>query len=475
MRTWAIGDLDLHVRLSPTRPTRSLAQAIREAVVDGRLRPGTRLPASRRLAQDLGIARNSVADAYGLLVAEGWLEARAGAGTWVGERVGGGPAPSPAPPVPAPSLDLRAGIPDASTFPRAEWAAAVGRALEAAPDTDLGYTDVQGTRALREALADYLGRARGVRTDADRLVVGNGFGDLLGMLCRVLAARGARRFAVEEYGHEAHRRIVAAAGLEVVAVPVDGEGIDVEALARLDVAGVLVTAAHQFPTGVPLSARRRVALTRWAERTEALVVEDDYDGEFRYDRRAIGALQALAPDHVAYVGTASKALAPAVALGWAAVPAGAVAEVRALRSDEGRRPAAVHELTLAQLLRDYGYDRNVRRLRQHYRRRREALDAALRAGAPGCALVGLSAGLQVVVALADGADEDAVVAQARLRGVRVEGLAHYAAGAAVRGSAGARAPAVVVGYGAASPSRFDAAIAALVDAITAARPGSAGA
>lgn len=472
------GALDLHVALSPTRPARSLQDALRDAVLDGRLAPGTRLPAGRALAADLGVARGTVADAYAQLAAEGWLESRVGAGTWVAHRVvGPTAAPAPAAPRRLP-LDLRAGIPDPTGFPRGPWLAAARRALADAPDAGLGYLDPRGVLPLRAALAAYLGRARGVRTDADRTVVTHGFADLLALVARALAARGARRVAVEQYGHGAHRAVLRAAGLDVVALPVDDGGADVAALDVARVDAVLLTPAHQFPTGVPLSPARRGALVAWAARTGATVVEDDYDGELRYDRRAVGALQALAPDHVVYAGTASKALAPGVGLAWGAVPAGLLDDVVAQRRVLGGSPDGVGQLTLARFLADHEYDRAVRRARARYRTRRERLAAVVAEHLPGCRLRGLPAGLQAVLELPAGADEDAVVARAARDGLDLLPLGAYAVDASMadpspRGSGrstgrtarDARAPAVVVGYGAPRDHQVERAFDALVRAV----------
>ncbi|WP_336723738.1 PLP-dependent aminotransferase family protein [Cellulosimicrobium cellulans] len=468
------GALDLHLALSPTRPARSLQDALRTAVLDGRLVAGTRLPAARALAADLGVARGTVADAYAQLAAEGWLESRVGAGTWVGRRVVG---PTPAPPSPGRPrlpLDLRAGVPDPSPFPRGPWLAAARRALADAPDAALGYGDPRGAEPLRVALAAYLGRARGVRTDPDRVVVTHGFADLLSLVARALVARGARRAAVEQYGHAAHRAVLAAAGLEVAALPVDDGGADVSLLDALGrerpVDVVLLTPAHQFPTGVPLSPARRGALVAWAARTGATVVEDDYDGELRYDRRAVGALQALDPDHVVYAGTASKALAPGVGLAWGAVPAGLLDDVVAQRRVLGGSPDAIGQLTLARFLADHEYDRAVRRARARYRARRERLATLVAEHLPGGRLLGLPAGLQAVLELPPGTDEDAVVDRAARRGAELLALGAYAvepglpgAGAPATGSPPpSRAPAVVVGYGAPRDHQVEQAFATLL-------------
>jgi GntR family transcriptional regulator/MocR family aminotransferase len=459
--TWAIDGLDLYLDVVGGRPRRRIEDALRAAVADGRLAPGTRLPASRTVAGDLGVARNTVAEAYAQLAAEGWLVSRVGAGTWVGDRAVPGSAPAAPPGPPALPGDLRGGIPDVTAFPRREWAAAARRAALDSPARAFGYPDPRGVPEARVELAGYLARTRGVRCGGDDVVLTAGFGALLAAVCRVLAARGARRLAVEAYGHERHRRVVAAAGLEVVPVPVDAAGLDVARLADLDVSGVLLTPAHQFPTGVPLAAARRVALTRWAERTGAVVVEDDYDGEFRYDRRAVGALQALAPAHVLYAGTASKSVGPGVGLAWGVLPTGLAAPVAEQAALLGGAPGALDQLTLAARVRAHDLDRSVRRLRRHYRRRRELVDAAVTDRLPGCRASGLAAGLHCLVELPPGTEEPAVTAAAARRGVRLEGLGTYAAAP----GAATHRPAVVIGYGAPAGHAFEATLEAAVAAI----------
>lgn len=461
--TWAIGGLDLYLDLAATRPRRGLEDALRAAVVQGRLAPGTRLPATRTVATDLGIARNTVAEVYGQLAAEGWLTSRVGAGTWVAEH-GGGPTdrPARAAPAAAPARgDLRAGIPDAGAFPGRAWSAAVRRALLDAPAGALGYPDPRGVAAAREAIAGYLARTRGVRAVPEHVLLARGFGGLLAVVCRALADAGATAVAVEQYGHGRHRDVIAAAGLQVVPLPVDRDGADVARLADLDVSAVLVTPAHQFPTGAVLAPDRRQALVRWAARTGGLVLEDDYDGEFRFDRRAVGALQALAPEHVLYAGTASKSIGPAVGLAWAVAPGRLVGPLARQTDLLGGGPPAVDQLALASFVTTHELDRSVRRLRQVYRRRRARVEAVVAARLPGCAVGGLPAGLHCLVELPPGTSEAAVVAAAASRGVRLEGLSAFAA----PGSDGARGPAVVVGYGAPGGHAVDAVLDAAADAI----------
>ena len=427
--SWAISSLDLHLDLAGPRVRAGLESALREAVRSGRLLPGTRLPASRALATDLGIARNTVADCYAQLVAEGWLTARQGSGTRVAERV---PSPPPAAAGPAPAAahriryDLRTGVPDVSAFPRQAWLAAGRKALGAAPAQALGYTDPRGLPQLREALAGYLARSRGVAVAPDRVVVCAGFAQGLELVCETLRARGATTLAAEALGYPRHWRIAAKSGLSVTAVPVDDRGAVVGGLGRAD--ALLLTPTHQFPLGVPLAPARRRQAADWAASAGAVIVEDDYDGELRYDRPAVGALQALAPEQVVYAGTASKSLAPGLRLGWLVLPAGLVDEVVAVKSATGRLSSSLDQLTLAEFFASGAYDRQVRRVRLAYRRRRDRLVAAVRAAAPQVRVTGIAAGLHALLRLPPDKQEDALVARAIRHGLAVEGLSAYRMG-----------------------------------------------
>ncbi len=455
-------DLDLHLEVGETRPARALERALRDAIAAGRVSPGGRLPASRGLAADLGIARSTVAEVYGQLAAEGWLESRVGAGTWVAEMAAPGPAGRETTAAGLGPRPYFGGIPDTSLFPRREWAAAARRAADAAASAELGYPDQRGSLRLRQELAGYLRRTRGAQASAERIVIGQGFSGLLTLVCRAMAGAGARRLAVEEYGHAAHREIAAAAGLDLIPLPVDGEGADVARL-HPGIDGVLLTPAHQFPTGVPLSPARRRAVTAWARQSGGLVIEDDYDGEFRYDRRAVGALQGMAPGHVIYIGTSSKALAPAVGLGWAVVPQARMAMLLARRPALGEPRDTLNQLTLAEFIAAHSYDRHVRRMRAEYRRRREHLAAQLAARVPAARLAGVPAGIQALTVLPDRTDPDQVTAAGLRRGLAFSALREYAA------SGGTHPAAVVLGFGASPAARaladIDLAVAAIEDGI----------
>ncbi|MFD9934971.1 PLP-dependent aminotransferase family protein [Streptomyces massasporeus] len=458
---WATLGIDLLVE--PTGPglRRGLTDALREAVRSGRLAPGTRLPSSRALAADLGIARNTVADAYADLVAEGWLTARQGSGTRVAERQvvpPSGTAPHPRA-LTRPAYDLRPGSPDLASFPRAEWLKAARRALTAAPYQALDYGDPRGRPELRAALAGYLSRARGVRADPERIVVCAGISHGLRLLGTVLRARGVRTVAVESYGLDVHGRILAGSGLRTTVLPFDRLGTDPGGLAAAE--AVLLTPAHQFPMGVPLHRDRRTALVDWARRTGGLVLEDDYDGEFRYDRQPVGALQGLDPDRVVYLGTASKSLAPGLRLAWMVLPPGLAEETAAAKGGVDMC-GALDQLTLAEFLTSGAYDRHVRATRLRYRRRRDALVAAVAARAPEARVTGIAAGLHVLLRLPPGT-EQSVVQAAHWRGLALHGLARYTDPAA----SAEPVDALVVGYG--TPP--DHAWAGALDALCAVLPG----
>ncbi|MFD4567417.1 PLP-dependent aminotransferase family protein [Streptomyces sp. NPDC058467] len=459
--SWATLGVDLHLEPTGPRVRKGLTDALREAVRGGRLAPGTRLPSSRSLAADLGIARNTVADAYADLVAEGWLTARQGSGTRVAERTVVRPSPEAAPrrrEQGRPTYDLVPGSPDLASFPRAEWLKAARRALTAAPYDALGYGDPRGRPELRTALAGYLSRARGVRADPDRIVICSGFSDGLTLLGAVLRARGLRSLAVESYGLDVHWNLLHRSGLRTIPVPFDELGTRPGDLTG--VGAVLLTPAHQFPMGVPLHPDRRAAVVDWARRTGGLILEDDYDGEFRYDRQPVGALQGLDPDRVVYLGTASKSLAPALRLGWMVLPPSLAAEVVSLKGEGGWSTGALDQLTLAEFLTSGAYDRHVRAARLRYRRRRDALVAALAGRAPAVHATGIAAGLHAVLQLPRGA-EQSVVRAAAWQGLAVHGLSRFRHPDATPGPRGA----LVVGYGTPPDHAWSGALDALCRAL----------
>lgn len=460
--SWATLGVDLHLETGGDAARggvrKGLTDALREAVRGGRLAPGTRLPSSRSLAVDLGIARNTVADAYADLVAEGWLTARQGSGTRVAERPVAPPVrPAPARrPAGAPTYDLHPGTPDLASFPRAEWLKAARRALAAAPNAAFGYGDPRGRIELREALAGYLARARGVSADPDRTVITAGFVHGLSILGRVLRARGLRDAAVESYGLDIHWNLLHRAGLRTAPLALDDLGTDVAGLAGGPAKAVLLTPAHQFPIGSPLHPDRRAAAVDWARREGGVILEDDYDGEFRYDRQPVGALQGLDPERVVYLGTASKSLAPGLRLGWMVVPSGLRDEVVGEKDAAGWSGSALDQLTLAEFLTSGAYDRHVRAARLRYRRRRDQLVAALAERSPETRATGIAAGLHAVLELPPGT-EQSVVQAANWERLAVQGLSRFRHPlAAVR-----RQDALVVGYGTPAEHAWAGALEAL--------------
>ncbi|RBJ10905.1 PLP-dependent aminotransferase family protein [Micromonospora provocatoris] len=430
--------------------------ALREAIRCGRLAPDTRLPPYRTLAQDLGIARNTVADAYAELVEEGWLSARQGSGTRVARRaepLRTERAPRPQRPALRRVLhDLMPSSPDAAAFPRAAWLSSARRALAAAPSDAFGVGDPRGRPELRETLAEYLARARGVRTEPDRIVICSGFADALKLLGRVLEGP----VAVESYGLRFHRELLEDAGLGTVPLTVDAHGALVDELMGTGIRATMLTPAHQFPTGGPLHPERRTAVIDWARSCGGLLVEDDYDGEFRYDRQPVGAVQGLDPDRVVYIGSVSKSLSPALRLGWMVTPGWLVDDVLAAKGPREMWSSVTDQLTLADFIACGAYDRHLRHMRQKYRRRRDLLARTIAERAPHVKVRGMAAGLHAVLDLPDDS-EDAALRAARMQGLAVDGLRLYR-------HPDSRMPqrdGLVIGYGTPPDHAFTAALDAL--------------
>jgi GntR family transcriptional regulator / MocR family aminotransferase len=447
------------------QPLRSQLEAgLRDAIRSGRLQGGERLPSSRELARELGVSRGLVQECYNQLLAEGYLTSRAGSAT----RVAPGARPAPTGPsrrpVPPPRLiaDFRPGVPDLASFPRGDWVWATREACRSVATPDLDYGDPRGSAVLRQVVAAYLRRVRAAAADHDRIVICTGFAQGLNLVLRALAQRGVRRLALEDPGHgdlaaSDSARAARAAGVDVVQVPVDDSGLDVAVLAASGAQAVVVTPAHQSPTGVVLAATRRHALVDWAARNDGFVVEDDYDSEFRYDREPVGMLQGLAPDRVLAIGSVSKSLAPAVRLGWVLVPPPLLDAVAAEKQASDRGSSGLDQLVVAALLESGRYDRHLRHMRAVYARRRGVLIDSLARYAPGIRLTGLAAGFHAVAHLPDSADEQAVVTAARQRSVGLYGMGPQ------RAATAAAPPQLVLGFGNVSERAVESGIAAVAD------------
>ncbi len=445
---------------------RQIEDQLRTAIREKTLRPGSRVPSTRDLARELGVSRPIVVDAYAQLAAEGYLVLRAGSRPRVTDCAGPCRRAEPrrAPVATQPRFDFRPGVPDLSSFPRTAWLRAMREAMAKMPDADLGYSDPHGSEVLRVALSDYLGRVRGVVSDPSRVIVTSGFHQGRILVCRALAAVGARRIAVENPCHAEPWETVARAGSELVPIPVDSEGIQVEVLERSEADAVVLTPAHQYPTGAVLSGARRAALLEWLRRRDAIALEDDYDAEYRYDRAPVGALQALDGERIVYAGTTSKTLAPALRLGWLVVPprlCAPVAQQQLLADFGGSR---IEQHTFAEFLTRGELDRHLRRMRGRYRARRDALVAAVREALPEAEVCGVAAGLHATIRLPAGDDEVAVRDEALRRGIALTAMGEY-----YLGSRGARPPTLILGYARSSEPTIRAGVRELAAAVRAVR------
>lgn len=448
--------LDLRTVIEPGSRTarEQLISALRDGVRTGRLSTGTRLPPSRALATDLGLARNTVAEAYAELVAEGWLASRQGAGTWVARTSAPRPAPRPQRIPAAPRHNLMPGSPDVAEFPRSAWLTSARRAISNAPVSALRMGDPRGPLPLRKALAEYLGRVRGVRATPESIVICSGVRDGVDLLGRVLGA--ARPVAVEAHGLFIFREALAALGVPTAPIGVDEHGAVITDLDRLDTPAVLLTPAHQSPFGMALHPARRTAVIDWAQRTGGYVVDDDYDGEFRYDRQPVGALQPLDPERVVYLGSASKSMAQVMRLGWMVLPDALIDPVIGAAGGAQYHVDALSALTLADFIDSGGYDRHVRRMRNRYRRRRDTLVSALAGFDLG--IGGLSAGVNMLLTLPDGAEPE-VLRRAGDAGIALSGLSimrHPLAGPDTPDPDG-----VIIGFGGPAEHAFAPAVDAL--------------
>jgi GntR family transcriptional regulator / MocR family aminotransferase len=434
---------------------RQLCDGLRAAIRTGRLTPQTRMPSTRVLAADLGVSRRLVVDAYSQLVAEGFLLSRHGSGTRVA-TVDAATTPRRAETTRRYDIDFLPGSPDLGSFPRNAWLRALRQGLAEIGSESLGYVDPQGLPAARNAVADYLRRTRGVQADAQHVVLCSGATQAIALLARVLQD-SELPLAMEDPGFWLHRMVLRHNGIDPTVVPIDEDGIDVAALAHSGARAVLSTPAHQSPTGVVLSAARRTALVEWA-RSGHLVIEDDYDAEYRYDRAPVGALQGIAPDRVIYIGSTSKTLAPGLRIGWMVMPPQLVGAATLAKSLADTGSSVMDQIAFGQLLNSGGYDRHLRQMRRRYLTRRNALLDALARHLPEATVLGAAAGVHLTVRFPDGYPIADLVRRAAAMRVNVEPLAPCYADPA------SAPPGLLLGYANLTESQIDDGIAALARA-----------
>ncbi len=488
MATGGADFLQLSPAAAPVRGLTSwLADAVRAAIMDGRLQAGTLMPATRVLADDLGVSRGVIVEAYQRLADEGLVSARPGAGTRVlglaeRPRLGEPSRPAGRPAGPAGSagsagserlggpeklepgllprrwraraeIDLSPGVPDLSGFPRAAWLRAERSVLEQASVADLGYGDPRGSEWLRKELAGWLARTRGLRAEPDDIIIVTGVAQALALLAQGLAAVGPRErgIAVEDPGSRGSRDELAYWGLRPVPIPVDDQGLVVDDLMGARVRAVLLTPAHQFPTGVVLGPRRRRELLDWAAAADALVIEDDYDAEYRYDRAPVPALQASAPSQVAYAGSTSKTLAPGLRLGWLIPPLRRHAELVEAKHASDLGSPALPQLVLAHMIASGELEQHIRSVRKRQRGRRDALLRALAEQLPQARVQGVAAGLHLLVTFPELAGSDTELAERILgAGVVVHPLSWHRLRPGV--------PGIILGYAAHTPDQLREAV-----------------
>ena len=440
---------------------RQLEGALRVAIRSGRLAPGSVLPPSRDLADEIGVSRGVVVDSYAQLTTEGYLTAKRGSGTHVALLPASGTPPPPRRVSPPEHFryDLRPGQADFHAFPRARWKASLVRALRELPDRRLGYANHRGVAELRNAVAGYLARVRGVVVEPEHVVVCCAASQALTVLWQALRKQGGRRVAVEDPGWRWQRYTVEHAGLEAVPVRVDADGLVVSELAAADVDAVVMTPAHQYPTGVVMTAERRSALITWARERRALIVEDDYDVEYRFGREPVASLQGLAPDLVAFVGTTSKTLAPALRLAWVVPPSHLIDDVENVLLVTGVTPPTLDQMAMASFIEDAALERHLRSMRRRYRAKRDVLIDALGTHLPDVHIGGAAAGLHLLAWLPDGTDEHATAMRARRSGVGVHELHRHCTTHA------SASPALILGFALPSQSELRTATGLLAEAI----------
>ncbi len=454
--------MDLGIEFTAGVPLRrQLEQALRVSIRSGRFAPGSLLPSSRDLAEELVVSRGVVVGSYSQLAAEGYLSARRGSGTRVAllPEFAGPPVRRQLSPPTRFRYDLRPGQADFHAFPRDRWKAVLDRALRELPDMRLTYADHRGVPELRNAVAEYLARVRGVVAEPEHVIVCCAASHALTVLWRALRHQGARRVAVEDPGWRPQRRTVERAGLEAIPVRVDTDGLVVSELATADVDAVVLTPAHHYPTGVVMTAERRGALIAWARQRRALIVEDDYDAEYRFGHDPVASIQGLAPDLVAFVGTTSKTLAPALRLAWVVPPAHLIDEVEDELEVTGVTPPTLDQIAMASFIQDTALERHLRSMRRRYRAKRDVFIDALGRHLPEVRVSGTAAGLHLLAWLPGNIDERKTATRARRSGVGVHELHRHCTVQAPS------PPALLLGYALPTASDLSAATMLLADAI----------
>lgn len=433
---------------------------LRESVENGTLWPGTRIPSSRQLALDIGVSRSVVVEAYEQLSAEGYLETRRGSGTTVSGRARSAPSGSTLVPpdqerASAAVWDLRTGTSNVVDFPRQDWIRCVTSVVGDAGRQELGYSPPSGVPLTRRVLTGYLGRVRGVRSRPADLMVTAGFAQGLALVCKVLLDRGHTTLGVEDPGHPGEREFITSSGMRLAGIPVDEDGLRVDLLERSGVRAVLVTPGNQFPTGARLSQARRERLTAWAREVDGYVIEDDFDSAFQHRNDRLPALQSLAPDRVVYAGSASKALAPALRLGWLAAPSELMASIENVRAGWDIGCSGLEQLAFTRFIDTGAFDRHQRRLRTEFHRRRQTVRREAESALPGSRVIGRDSGLQAYVQLPAHVDEQAVVRAARQRSVLLRGGRFYTL------TDTSRPPALVISYATVGSAGLTRSMAAL--------------
>ncbi len=452
-------------RASATPYYRQIYDGYRMAILTGLLRRGERLPSTRALAAELGISRLPAVYAFEQLLHEGYIEGRAGSGTYVKDSIPdelANATASAAQSSPAASqktraqllserprlAPLRVSLPALDRFPVRLWSKLVSKHARQFTIEQMAYGDPAGYLPLREAVADYLRTARAVRCEADQVLIVSGSQMALQITALSLLGSGST-VCIEEPGYPGAHAALACGGARIVPVPVDDEGIDVDALAAKGrkVRAVYVTPSHQYPLGVSMTASRRMALLDWARRTGAWIVEDDYDSEYRYASRPLGALQGIDASRVIYIGTFSKVLFPSLRLGYVVVPHSLVDDFTRHRESIDLFSPVLEQAVLAEFLRDGHFGRHLRRMRALYEKRRDALVRGLREHAAELVPHNSDAGLHVTTFLPQGIDDRVIVREAARRGIEATALSTCYVGEHPRSG-------LVLGFGGASERRI---------------------